>query len=91
MLLHLYVSNTDHNLEENMLNPERLEEGWLVMKVVEFQPVFVWHRKRSEVELKRIAWMPWSIDRKWLRHIFNDDVGCREGYILKYVRFDFRT
>ena len=41
MLLHLYVSNTDHNLEENMLNPERLEEGWLVMKMVEFQHVLV--------------------------------------------------
>ena len=55
MLPHLYVYNTDHNLKENMLNPERLEEGWLVMKMVEFQPVFVWHRKRFEVDVKRIA------------------------------------
>ena len=38
-----------------MLNPERLEEGWLVMKMVEFQPVFVWHRKRSEVDVEPIA------------------------------------
>ena len=49
MLPHLYVYNTDHNLKENMLNPERLEKGWLVMKMVEFQLAFLWHRKRSEV------------------------------------------
>ena len=54
------------------------------MKMVEFQLVLVWHRKRSEVDVERIAVDVYpriaeTIDRKWLRHRCNDDVGCREG------------
>ena len=78
------------------MNPDRLEESWLLFHITRFCPETTWHRNvNKEVDVEEICKSVYrriatQVDERWKNHVCDED-GCRNRLVPSRFQLIFLT